>query len=168
MIEHRSSNTTHPGENVAHAQPSVSHEEDEIQKTNFEYGSSKCPSEDPEEDDMKPAAKIIKKEPEDEAQRWAQDEQKAETTFKPWEDKKDYEAIFRKYISIGEDGEKHYDVVDMEIEAQRAVRRIQDHQEIVKQYPKVVRAYNNFMRNYTWMTKRLKQDNCRFGDMLKD
>ena len=54
---------------------------------------------------------------------------------------KDYEAIFMKYISIGEDGEKCYD----EIEAQRAVRRIQDHHEIVKQYQKVVRAYNNFM-----------------------
>ena len=33
-----------------------------------------------------------------------------------------------KYISIGEDGEEHYDVIDIEIEAQRAVRRIQDHQ----------------------------------------
>ena len=83
----------------------------------------------PEEDDRKPAAKRIEKEPEDEDQSWAQDEQKVETTFKPWEDKKDYEAIFRKYISIGEDGEEHYDMIDMEIEAQRAVRRIQDHQE---------------------------------------
>ena len=36
----------------------------------------------------------------------------------------------------------------MEIEAQRAVRRITDHQEIVKQYQKVVRAYNNFMQDY--------------------
>ena len=36
----------------------------------------------------------------------------------------------------------------MEIEAQRAVRRITDHQEIVKQYQKVVRAYNNFMKDY--------------------
>ena len=35
--------------------------------------------------------------------------------------KKDYEAIFRKNISIGEDGEEHYDVIEMEIEAQRAV-----------------------------------------------
>ena len=61
----------------------------------------------------------------------SQDEQKVETAFKPWEDKKDYEAIFWKYISIGEDGEEHYDVIDMEIEAQRAVRKIQDHQEIV-------------------------------------
>ena len=32
-------------------------------------------------------------------------------------------------------------MIDMEIEAQRAVRRITDHQEIVKQYQKVVRAY---------------------------
>ena len=56
----------------------------------------------------------------------------------------------------------------MKIEAQRAVRRIQDHQEKVKHYQKVVRAYNNFMREYPWMTEGLMQDNCRFGDMLKD
>ena len=154
MIEHRSSNISHPGENVACAQPSVSHEEDEIQNSNFEYGSSKRPSEDPEEDDMKPAAKRIKKEPEDEAQSWAQEEQIEKPTFKPWEDKKDYEAIFRKFISIGEDGEEHYDVIDMEIEAQRAVRRITDHQEIVKQYQKVVRAYNNFMKDYPWRAQK--------------
>ena len=94
MIKPRQSNVSCPVENVAHAQPSVSQEEDEIQNSNFEYGSRKRPSEDPEEDDRKPAAKRIKKEPEDEAQSWAQDEQKIETTFKPWEDKKDYEAIF--------------------------------------------------------------------------
>ena len=151
--------TFHPTvENVAFAQPSVSHEEDEIQNSNFEYGSSKRPSEDSEEDDRHSAAKTIKKEAEDEAQSWAQDEQKVETIFKPWEDKKDYEAIFRKYISIGEDGEEHYDVIDMEREAQRAVRRIQDHQEIVKQYQKVVRAYNNFIWEYPWMTEGLMQD----------
>ena len=34
--EHRSSNVSHQGENVACAQPSVSHEEDEIQNSNFE------------------------------------------------------------------------------------------------------------------------------------
>ena len=56
----------------------------------------------------------------------------------------------------------------MEIEAQRAVRRIHDHQEIVKQYQKVVRAYNIFMRDYPWIAKVLMQDSCRFGDMLKD
>ena len=56
----------------------------------------------------------------------------------------------------------------MEIEAQRAVKRIQDHQEIVTQYQKVVRAYNNFIREYPWMTEGLLHDNCRFGDMLKD
>ena len=50
-----------------------------------------------------------------------QDETKVETTVKPWEDKKDYEAIFRKYISIGDDGEEHYDVIDMERDAQRAM-----------------------------------------------
>ena len=59
---------------------------------------------------------------------------------KPREDKKDYEAIFRKFISIGEDGEEHYDMIDMEIEAQRAVRWTTDHQEIIEQYQKVVRA----------------------------
>ena len=46
-----------------------------------------------------------------------QDEPNVETTFKPWDDKKDYESIFRKYISIGEDGEEHYDVTDMERDA---------------------------------------------------
>ena len=60
-IEHRSSNISHPGENVACAQPCVSHEEDEIQNSNFEYGSNKRPIEDPEEDDRKPAAKRIKR-----------------------------------------------------------------------------------------------------------
>ena len=85
-----------------------------------------------------------------------------------WEDKKDYEAIFRKYISIGEDGEEHYDVIDMEIEAQRAVRRITDHKEIVKQYKKVVRAYNNFVQDSWKSTGDLMQANCQFGDILKD
>ena len=159
MIEQRSSNVPHPVENVVHAQPSVSHEEEEIQNSNFERVPSMHPSEDPEEDDRKPVAKRIKKEPEDEAQSVTQDEPKEETTFKPWEDKKDYEAIFRKYISIGDDGKEHDDVVDMERDTERAVRRIQDHQEIVKQYQKVVRAYNNFMREYPWMTEGLMQDN---------
>ena len=72
----------------AHAQPSVSHEEDEIQNSNFEYGSSKCPGEDPEEDDRKPAAKRIKKEPEDEAQSWAQDEQKRKPHLSPGKTRK--------------------------------------------------------------------------------
>ena len=48
------------------------------------------------------------------------------------------------------------------------MRRITDHQEIVKQYQKVVRAYNNFMRDYPWMVEGLMQDNCRLGDMLLD
>ena len=34
-IEHRSSNISHPGENVSCAQPSVSHEEEEIQYSNL-------------------------------------------------------------------------------------------------------------------------------------
>ena len=97
-----------------------------------------------------------------------EDESQEESTFNPWEDKKDYEGIFRKNISIGHDGKEHYDVVDMERDAQRALTRIQDHQEIVKQYQKVERAYNNFMRNYPWMTEGLMQDNCQFGYMLKD
>ena len=60
-------------------------------------------------------------------------------------------------------------MIDMEIEAPRAVRRITDLQEIVKQYRNVVRAYNNFMQDYPWTsTGGLMQDNCRFGDMLKD
>ena len=60
-------------------------------------------------------------------------------------------------------------MIDMEREAQRAVRRITDHQEIVKQYQNVVRAYNNFMKDYPWMsTEGLMKANCRFGDMLKD
>ena len=48
----------------------------------------------------------------------------------------------------------------MQIEAQRAVRRITDHQEIVKQYQKVVRAYNNFKQDYPWESRGgLMQDN---------
>ena len=43
MIKHWSSHVSHPGENIACAQPSVSHEEDEIQDSNFEYGSSQRP-----------------------------------------------------------------------------------------------------------------------------
>ena len=79
-------------------------------------------------------------EPKEEAQSCSQEEQIEKPTPKPWEDKKDYEAIFRKFISIGDDDKEHYDMIYMEIEAQRAVRRIADHQEIVKQYQKVVRA----------------------------
>ena len=122
MIKHRSSHISHPGENIAHAQPSVSHKEDEIQNSNFEYVPIKHPREVPDEDNRKPAAKRSEKKPEDEDQSWAQDEANVETTFKPWEGKKDYEAIFRKYISIGEDGADHYDVTDMETDAQRVVR----------------------------------------------
>ena len=167
-LEHSSNNVPHTVENVACAQPSVSLEEDEIRNSNFEHVSCKRPREEPEEDDRKPAAKRIKKDPEDDAQSVTQDEPKVETTVKPWKDKKDYEAIFRKYISIGDYGEEHYNVIDMERDAQRAVRRITDHQEIVKQYQNMVRAYNNFMRDYPSMTDGLMQDNCRFGDMLKD
>ena len=153
-IEHTRSNISHIGKNVAHAQPSVSHKEEEIQNSSFEYESSKHPSVEPEVNDRKPAAKRIKKEPEDEAQSWAQEEQIEKPIPKPWKDKKDYEFIFRKYIYIGEDAEEHYDVIDMEIEAQRAVSRITDHQEIDKKYQKLVRAYNNFIQDYTWKSTR--------------
>ena len=57
LIEHRSSNVSHPVENVACGQPSVSLKENKIQNSNFEYVPSKRQSEDPEEDDRKPAAK---------------------------------------------------------------------------------------------------------------
>ena len=51
----------------------------------------------------------------------------------------------------------------MEIEAQRAVKRITDHQEIVKQYQNVVRAYNYFMKDYPWrIIEGLMQDNIWF------
>ena len=66
----------------------------------FEHVPIKRPSDDPEEDDRKPAAKRIKKEPEDDAQSVTQDEPELENVVKPWEDKKDYEAIFRKHIYI--------------------------------------------------------------------
>ena len=58
-LEHRSNNISHTVENAARAQPSVSHEEDEIQNLNFEHVLIKRPSDDPEEDDRKPAAKRI-------------------------------------------------------------------------------------------------------------
>ena len=83
-IEHRSSNISHPGENVALAQPSGSHKEE----SNFEYESSKRPSEDPEEDDRKPVARRIKKEPEDEAQSWAQEEQREKPHLSPGKTRK--------------------------------------------------------------------------------
>ena len=137
-FEHRSCNVPHPIETVVRAQPTISHEEDEIQNSNFEHVPSTLPRDDTEEDDRKPAAKRIKKEPEDDAQSVTEDEPQKETPSKPWEDKKVHEAIFRKYISIGDDGKEHYDVVDMERDAQNAVRRIQDHQGIVKQYQTVV------------------------------
>ena len=90
-----------------------------------------CPSEDPKEDDRKSGAKRIKQEPEDEPQSWTQEEQKEVPPPKPWGDKKNYQAIFRKYMSIGEDSEENYGVIDIQIEAQKAVRRITDHLDIV-------------------------------------
>ena len=54
-------NAPRTGENMARAQPNESHEEDEIQNSNFEHVPSKRPSDDPEEDDRKPATKRIKK-----------------------------------------------------------------------------------------------------------
>ena len=140
LFEHRRSNNSHAGENVAHAQPSVAKKEDEIQiqilnrsHVNAQLKILMRMIENQEQ-------KWIKQEPEDEPQSWAQEEQKEAPPTKPWADKKDYQAIFRKYSSIGEDGEENYDVMDIQIEAQKAVRRITDHLEIVKQYQKVVRA----------------------------
>ena len=82
-LQHRSNNVTHTVENVARAQPSVSQEEDEIRNSNFEHVPIKRPSEDPEEDDRKPAAKRIRKETEGDAQSATQDEPKIETIVKP-------------------------------------------------------------------------------------
>ena len=60
-------------------------------------------------------------------------------------------------------------MIDIQIEAQKAVRRITDHLEIVKQYQKVVRAYTNFEQDFPWESRGgLQKDNCQFGDMLKD
>ena len=61
MIEHRSSIVSHPVENVVHAQPSVSHKEDEIQISNFEYVPRKRPREDPEEDEGNQQPKELKR-----------------------------------------------------------------------------------------------------------
>ena len=136
---------------------------------NFEYESSKRPSEAPEEDDRKPDAQRNRRSQKIRLRVWAQEEEIEKSTPKPWGDKTKYEAILRKFISIGENGEEHCDVIDMEIEAQSAVRRITDHQEIVKQYQIVARAYNNFMQYYPWKsTGDLIQDTCQLGDMLKD
>ena len=82
-FEHRSSNLSNSGENVAHAQSSVTQEENEIQNSNFEFESSKHPSEDNEEDDRKPGAKRIKQEPEDKPLRWTQEEQTDEPHQSP-------------------------------------------------------------------------------------
>ena len=49
----------------------------------------------------------------------------------------------------------------MQIEAKKVVGRITD-------YPEV-RAYNTFEQDYPWESRGgLQQDNCQFGDMLKD
>ena len=60
-LEHRSNNVPHTGKNVACAQPSVSHEEDKIQNSNFEHVPSKCLRDESEKDVRKPAAKRIKR-----------------------------------------------------------------------------------------------------------
>ena len=61
MLEHRSNNVQHTVKNVVSDQPSVSHEEDEIRNSNFEYLPSKRPREAPEKDDWKLAAKRLKR-----------------------------------------------------------------------------------------------------------
>ena len=60
-FQHRSGNISNLCENVAHGQPSVSQEEEEIENSNFEHEPSKHPSEAPEEDDRKPGAKRLKR-----------------------------------------------------------------------------------------------------------
>ena len=59
-LEHRS-NIPCTVENVESAQPSVSHEEEEIQNSNFERVPIKRLSEDPDKEDRKPAAKKLKR-----------------------------------------------------------------------------------------------------------
>ena len=59
-----------------------------FKNSNFDYGSRKLPSEDPVEDDRKPEAKRIKKDPEDEAQSWALDEQKRKPHLSPGKTRK--------------------------------------------------------------------------------
>ena len=63
-------------------------------------------------------------------------------TPQPWETRKTTK-LHSESTSFGEDSEEHYDVIDMQIEAQKAVRTITDHQEIVKQYQKVVRYFES-------------------------
>ena len=60
-LEHRSNNVPRTVENVACAQPSISHDEDEIQNSNFEHVPSTRPSEAPEEDDRKPLPKELRR-----------------------------------------------------------------------------------------------------------
>ena len=72
-FEHRSGNISNLDQNVDHGQPNVSPEEEEIQNSDFQHESTKHPSEAPEEDDRKQAARRVKKEPEDEALSWAQE-----------------------------------------------------------------------------------------------
>ena len=162
-------NNSNLGENVACAQPSVSQEEEEIQNSNFEHESSRHPREAHDEDDRKPPQKELKRSQKMRLRVGLRKSKQRNPHLSSGKTRKTTNAIFRKYISIGEDCEEHYDVIDMQIEAQRAVRRITDHQEIVKEYQKVVRAYNNFMKDYPWESRGgLMQDNCRLGDMLKD
>ena len=59
-LEHRSNNVPCTVENVARAQPSVSHKEDKSQNSNFEHVPSNCPSDDPEEDDRKLLKRMVK------------------------------------------------------------------------------------------------------------
>ena len=63
-LEHRSNNVPHKVENVARAELSVSHKEHKIRNSNLEHVPSNRPCKAPEDDDRKPAAKSIKKEPE--------------------------------------------------------------------------------------------------------
>ena len=59
-LEHRSNNVPCTVENVARSRPSVSHEEDESQNSNFEHVPSNRPRDDPEEDDRKLLKRMVK------------------------------------------------------------------------------------------------------------
>ena len=55
-------------------------------------------------------------------------------------------------------------MIDIQIEAQKVVRKITDHLEIVKQYQIVVRAYDNFEQDFLWEST----GGLQFGNMRKE
>ena len=146
MIEHRSSNISHPGENVAHAQPSVSHEEDEIHFQILNMGRACIYVKSLKRMTGNQQPKELNKSQKMRLRVGLKMSRKRKPHISPWKTRKTTKLYSGKFRSIGEDGEEHYDVIDMEREAQRAVRGITDHQEIVNQYQNVVRSYSNFLK----------------------